>query len=208
LGRQIVDAAVAHDRRRAHRVDDALDDGADALSRAAPLGRHHAHPPGGAGEVVQVRAFGVVEAQGPRQRVQDAVGDTGGVASLQALVVLDAHAGERRDLLAAQALDPSRSVARETDLLRRDLRPARGEELGDVLGGVHVIHRAPTRTAQRCPASTPSRRVPQEVRVRATVKVMRAAIFHEPHRVEAGDRSDAALLREPADAVCGHEGSA
>ena len=29
---------------------------------------------------------------------------------------------------------------------------------------------------------------------------MRAAIFHEPHRVEAGDRPDASL-REPADAV-------
>ena len=29
---------------------------------------------------------------------------------------------------------------------------------------------------------------------------MRAAIFHEPHRVEAGDRPDASL-REPTDAV-------
>jgi len=32
------------------------------------------------------------------------------------------------------------------------------------------------------------------------VNVMRAAIFHEPHRVEAGDRPDASL-REPTDAV-------
>ena len=29
---------------------------------------------------------------------------------------------------------------------------------------------------------------------------MRAAVFHEPHRVEAGDRPDAGL-REPTDAV-------
>jgi threonine dehydrogenase-like Zn-dependent dehydrogenase len=32
------------------------------------------------------------------------------------------------------------------------------------------------------------------------VELMRAAIFHEPHRVEAGDRPDASL-REPTDAV-------
>ena len=32
------------------------------------------------------------------------------------------------------------------------------------------------------------------------VEAMRAAVFHEPHRVEAGDRPDASL-REPTDAV-------
>jgi threonine dehydrogenase-like Zn-dependent dehydrogenase len=41
---------------------------------------------------------------------------------------------------------------------------------------------------------------PQRARLRGRVKVMRAAIFHEPRRVEAGDRPDAGL-REPTDAV-------
>ena len=42
----------------------------------------------------QVGAFGVVEAQRVGERLEDAVGGAGGVAALQALVVLDAHAGQ------------------------------------------------------------------------------------------------------------------
>ena len=94
---EIVDAAVAHDRRSRHPVDDLLDDRPDALlGGAAALGSHGAD---GAREVVQVSAFSVVELQRAGERLQDALGDAADVAALQSPVVLDAHAGQRRDLL-------------------------------------------------------------------------------------------------------------
>ena len=107
---EVIHAAVAHDRRRRHPVDDALDDRPDALlGGAAPLRRHGAD---GAREVVQVRAFGVVELQRAGERLQDAVGDAADVAALQSPVVLDAHAGQRRDLLPSQPLHAASAVRR------------------------------------------------------------------------------------------------
>ena len=49
---------------------------------------------GGAGEVEQVGAFGLVELQGPGQGVEDAGGGAGDLAALEAGVVLDAETGE------------------------------------------------------------------------------------------------------------------
>ena len=46
--------------------------------------------------------LGVLEPQRVGERVKDSVGGAGGVAALHALVVLDAHAGQRGDLLAPQ----------------------------------------------------------------------------------------------------------
>ena len=60
---------------------------------------------GGAGEVVEVGAFGVVELQRPGQCVEDRVGDAAQVAALQPGVVVDTDPGERRDLLPAQPGD-------------------------------------------------------------------------------------------------------
>ena len=47
-------------------------------------------------------ALGVVEPQRVGEGVEHDVGGAGGVAALQALVVLDAHPGQGGDLLAAQ----------------------------------------------------------------------------------------------------------
>jgi hypothetical protein len=47
-------------------------------------------------------AFGVVEVKHGGDCVQDAVGGAAGVPALEPGVVLDAHAGEAGDLLAAQ----------------------------------------------------------------------------------------------------------
>ena len=94
-----------------------------------------------------MRALGVVELQRPGERLQHALGDAADVAALEALVVVDAHAGERRDLLAAQARHPPRAVGRQSGLLRRDLRPPRGQELGDVVGVSTVAT-----TVRRCVA--------------------------------------------------------
>jgi hypothetical protein len=88
------------------------------LERAAPPSRGAGA--GGAGEVEEVGALGVVEAQRVGERLEDAVGGAGGVAALQALVVLDADAGQRGDLLAAQPGHPPLAVAGQAGLLGRD----------------------------------------------------------------------------------------
>ena len=61
--------------------------------------RLRARGPGGAGEVVQVGALGLVELQGAGEAVEDAVGDAGEVAAFELGVVLDADAGQVGDLL-------------------------------------------------------------------------------------------------------------
>ena len=81
-----------------------------------PGGRAGRRRGGGAGEVDQVRALGVVELERVSERVQDAVGGAGGVATLQALVVLDA--GQRRHLLAAEAGHLAAAPATQPSLLR------------------------------------------------------------------------------------------
>jgi hypothetical protein len=95
-----------------------------------------------------VGALGVVEPQCAGQRFEHLIGHSGGVAALQPLVVLDADAGQRGDLFAAQALDASWPEGRQTGLLRRDPRPARGQELGDVLGGIHTLKLPVSRTVK------------------------------------------------------------
>jgi hypothetical protein len=71
------------------------------------------------GEVVEVRALGVVELQDPDQGLQDAVGHPGGVAPLQAREVADADAGQQRHLLAAEpGHAPVPAVGGKAGLLR------------------------------------------------------------------------------------------
>jgi hypothetical protein len=57
-----------------------------------------------------VGALGVVELQRISERLEDSVGGAGGVAALQALVVLDAHSRKGGDLLAPQARHPPPAV--------------------------------------------------------------------------------------------------
>jgi hypothetical protein len=90
------------------------------LRRASALGGNDARPPGGAREVEQVRALGIVELQRSRERLEHAVRHAAGVAALQALVVLDADAGQRGDLLAAQPFHAARTIGWQPDLLWRD----------------------------------------------------------------------------------------
>ena len=48
----------------------------------------------------------LVELQRPRKRFEHGLGDTGEVAALEPRVVVDAHAGEERDLLPAEPRNP------------------------------------------------------------------------------------------------------
>jgi hypothetical protein len=66
---------------------------------------------GGAGEVEDVGALGVVELERPGQCLQDALGGAAHVSAFKARVVLDAHAGPARRSL--------RGAARERDEHRR-----------------------------------------------------------------------------------------
>jgi hypothetical protein len=85
---------------------------------------------GGAAEVEQVRPFGLVEAQRPGERVEDALGDAGEVPALELRVVLHADTGQVGDLAAAQTRHaPVAAVARQAGplgviLARRELRNA------------------------------------------------------------------------------------
>ena len=55
-------------------------------------------------------ALGLVELQRPRERLEHGVGDTARVAALEPRVVVDADAGEQRDLFPAQARDAARTA--------------------------------------------------------------------------------------------------
>jgi hypothetical protein len=102
-----------------------------------------------------MRALGVVELKRAGERLEDEVGDAAEVSALQALVVLDADAGQRRHLLAAEAGHAPLAVGGQASLLRRHLRPPGGQELGDVAGGVHVPNRSRAQRVLGCPVSTP-----------------------------------------------------
>jgi hypothetical protein len=118
-------------------VEDALHGGADLLlHRARALGRGGIP---GAREVEQVRALGVVQLKRASESFEHELGGAADVPAFQALVVLEAHARQRRDLLAAQPGHAPLAVGGQTGLLGRDPRPAGGQELGDVVGGVHGV---------------------------------------------------------------------
>ena len=87
-----------------------------------------------------MQAFGIVEAQCARDGVQHAVGRSVDVAALELGVVVRAHAGEIRDLLATQPRHPSNIAVEhvEPGLLGRDPRPARHQKLPDLAAAIHA----------------------------------------------------------------------
>ena len=85
-----------------------------------------------------MRAFSLVELQRPPQRFEHELGNAADMAALQTPVVVGTDAGEGGDLFPTQPSNAALAVARQAGLLGRDLRPAAGEELGNVVGSVHV----------------------------------------------------------------------
>src|SRR3954453_10659594 len=120
VGGQVVAARVADRRRRADGVEDLSYRRSHALLGGAPAALS-GRGDGGASEVEEMGALGVVEPQRIGERVEDAVGGAGRVAALEALVVLGAHPRQRGNLLAAQSGHLAPPVARQASLLRRDL---------------------------------------------------------------------------------------
>src|SRR4051795_1900925 len=143
VGSQDVETVVADDRGGpGDRVEGPLDLWPDALFGLAAT-RPRPGRLGGAGEVEQVGALGVIELERAGQRVQHALGGAAHVSALQAGVVRDAHAGQDGDLPAAQSGNAATAVRRQPHLLGGDPGAAGGEELADLLLGVHGIQRRP-----------------------------------------------------------------
>jgi hypothetical protein len=99
-----------------------------------------------------VVALGTVELQCVRDALEHAVGDAPDVAAFEPGVVLDTYPREQGDLLAAQTGDPAvRAVHGQPGLVGRELGATAGEEVPDVLFGIH----ASTVRAGRAPWEAP-----------------------------------------------------
>ncbi len=122
-------------------------------------------------EIEQMGTLGVVELQRPREGFKDGVGDTARVAALEARVVVDADAGQERDLFAAKAGDAPRAAAvrAQTGLLGGDPGASGSQELADLVLRVHDLESSPARRGLRGPASTWLNRVGQPRAARASV---------------------------------------
>jgi hypothetical protein len=110
-----------HGRQGVHLIQESLQLGPDPLR---PPPRRGAHLPRSRDQGAQVLAFGRVEAEDPRQRVQDLRGRLRRAALFEPYVVVDADPGELRQLLAAQARDPAARTGRDPHALGGDPRPA------------------------------------------------------------------------------------
>ena len=87
-----------------------------------------------------MRLLGLVQLQGPGQRVQYALRDSAQVAAFEPGVVVDAHPGEERDLLAAEPGDPPvTSVRGQAGLVGLDLGPPGGQERPDLFSVLHAL---------------------------------------------------------------------
>ena len=85
-----------------------------------------------------MRAFGVVELQGPGDGVEHGGGDTAECAALQLGVVLHTDAGQGGDLTTTQARDTAGADVGHPGLLRGDLGPPRDQELAHLGSVVHL----------------------------------------------------------------------
>jgi hypothetical protein len=131
-------------------LQDAAGDGATGASGASggAFG-------GGAGQVVEVGAFGLIQLEGAGEGVEDVRGSPAELAALYAGVVLDADTGEQGDFFATQAGHaPVAAVGGQPGLLRRDLGAAGSEEFSDVALGAHVSQVRPIGSNGGCPVST------------------------------------------------------
>ena len=146
VGSKEVEAAVAHVRWHRHRVEDALHGGTNPFLGGLPA--CGAGSVGSPDQIEQVRSFGLVELQSASDAFQHVVGDSDDAPALETGVVLDTDPGQHGRLFPSKPRDTAPAPeGGEPCLLRRDLRPARDEELTDVASRVHLLNA--TALAQR-----------------------------------------------------------
>ena len=91
----------------------------------------------------------VVELQRAREALEHLFRRSVVAALLQAHVVVDAEARERRELFAAQSRHAAPVVLLETDVLRPDPLPASPEKLGQLMRTRHPRKFVPALTGRR-----------------------------------------------------------
>jgi hypothetical protein len=84
-------------------------------------------------------ALRVVELKRVSERFEHGVRDAGRVSTLEALVVLDAHAGKRGDFFAAQAGHLAAAVAAQPNLFGTDLGAPAAQEVREFASWVHGV---------------------------------------------------------------------
>ena len=132
-----------------------------------------------AGQGEEVVALGVLEVQGARQGVEDALGRAREAAAFEAHVVVDRDPGEHRDLFATQTLDPAvPAVRRQPGLLGADPGAAGTEEVTDLRAQVDTGH-----------ASTLGRPAGCRPRVWEALSVPGTTVTPAPGRTEEGSRT-------------------
>ena len=157
------------DRCVGNRVDEALHTGTDTVLGGSATSR--GCRPGGAGEVEQVRVFGVVELQAAGECVEHALRDPAEVAPLHLGVVVHADTGEHRCLFAAQAGNAS-GVAkdRQASLLWGDLRAAGRQKLTDLASRVHETEGGSARFGLGGTAGTWIKQASHHAQIRGSVE--------------------------------------
>src|SRR3954471_23515565 len=153
------------------RVERPLDLGADPRLRRAPT-RRRPGGVGGASEVEEMRALGLVEPERSGQRLQHALGDAAEVSAFQPGVVLNADAGQDSDLFTTQAWDAPRTVGRHACLLGSDRGAAGGEERLDLLLRLHDDEPRPGRRWPGVPGSSSLNRDSHTHGIRAWLRAM------------------------------------
>jgi len=93
----------------------------------------------GAHQVVQVQPLDLRQPQRAGDRVEDLVGRLQRATLLQARVVVQAHAGEHRHLLATQPGDAALAGGLDADVLWLQPRPPRAQELAQLGVQGHVL---------------------------------------------------------------------
>ena len=148
-------------------------------------------------------SFRLVELECPRDPVQDAGRRPTERAAFELGVVLDAHAGQRGDLAAAQPRHTPSAVCGYAGLFRGDLGAPRDEELADFGSIVHVAQRYVARPLVGMPCQyTSQQELSNGPRCGFTSLVMSTAIHTEPAARRSPPPTAVALLacsrRRPA----------
>ena len=139
VGRQDVQPLVPdHPGRPGHRIEHDLHTGRHGVRLGTPATAGGAVR-GSPGQVVQMRAFGLVQLKSAGQRFEHLFGHPGQVAPLQPHVVVDGDPGQHGDLFPAQTGHPAvrAAVYRQSGLLRGDLRAPGRQEVTDLVAGIH-----------------------------------------------------------------------
>ena len=129
VGGQDIGPRIRHPRRRAgDRVQEPLQRWPDGRFWRASAAADRRRPCG-TREVVQVLSLGLVESQRSGDGVEDLRRDAGEIAALHPGVVVAAHPGEHRDLLATQPGHPAAAAADDPGLVGGEAGPAGAKEL-------------------------------------------------------------------------------